>query len=78
MFAALDLIASVLDASGKSGAHWHHRRNRKARAGTGRGFFILRDDPSKQFQFVKLFRCILSSLVTAQKWFDPSGKSLAK
>jgi hypothetical protein len=53
MFAALDLIASVLDASGKSGAHWHHRRNRKARAGTGRGFFVLRDDPSKQFQFVK-------------------------
>jgi len=47
----LDLIASTLDASGSSGAQWHHRRNRKARAETGGRFCILRDDRSKKFQF---------------------------
>jgi len=45
---------SALDASGKSGAHWHHRRYRKARTGKPAAGFSFSQDRPKQFQFVEM------------------------
>jgi hypothetical protein len=69
----------ALDASGKSGAHHHHCRYRKARAGkSAAGFFILQQCyPQKSFKLSNLFHCIFRSLLTVQKTFDTSGKSPA-
>jgi hypothetical protein len=66
-----------LDASGKSGAHWHHRRYRRARAGNGGGLFRFEIVGQGGFDLSKPFRQIFRSLLTARKRFDMSGKSPA-
>ncbi|CAN7427814.1 hypothetical protein LJR220_003843 [Bradyrhizobium sp. LjRoot220] len=69
----------ALDASGKSGAHHHHREYRKARSGKpASGFFHLRRCYSQgSFKLSNLFHCIFGNLLTVQKSFDTSGKSPA-
>jgi hypothetical protein len=69
----------ALDASGKSAAHRHHRRYRKARAGKpAAGFFICnRCCPPGSFKLSNLLHCIFRILLTARKTFDTSGKSPA-
>jgi hypothetical protein len=46
-------LLGLLDASGKSGAYWHHRRYRSPRRKTAAGFFVSQYDRPKRFQFVE-------------------------
>ena len=68
----------ALDASGKSGAHHHHRRYRKARTGkSAAGFFICSNAIRGKVSIVEAVSSHFRNLLTVQKAFDTSGKSPA-
>jgi hypothetical protein len=68
----------TVDASGKSGAHRHHREIIKpARKNPQRVFHWRDENRQDSVNLSKLFRRIFSNSFTAQKQFDTSGKSRA-